>query len=181
MGRKSSSTPPPVEDALFRDAVGSVRPVRTRRVALEPPAPPATARFSRADDAAVLAESLSRDAPEVGLESGDELNFSRAGISTATLRELRRGKYRIQDELDLHGLTAKEAKEALLRFMADALGRRLRCVRIIHGKGLRSGARGPVLKVKLNKWLAQWDSVLAFVSAPQRDGGTGAVYVLLRR
>lgn len=78
-------------------------------------------------------------------------------------------------------MTSKEAQAALRAFLAESVNARRQCVRIVHGKGLRSGARGPVLKASVNRWLRQWDDVLAFVSAPTRDGGTGAVYVLLRR
>lgn len=181
MSRKRNRDLPPEEASLFRETVGPVRPVASRRLPVAPPPPPARARFSRADDREVLAEALKGAGPDVGLESGEELSFRRPKVSATVLRELRQGRYAVQDELDLHGMTAKEAREALLGFMAEALKRRLRCVRIVHGKGLRSGPGGPVLKVKLNKWLPQWDAVLAFVSAPQRDGGTGALYVLLSR
>ncbi len=85
------------------------------------------------------------------------------------------------DEIDLHGLTALQAREALRQFLAEAVQRGLGCVRVVHGKGLRSGPRGPVLKHAVNTWLRKVDAVLAFVSAPRRDGGTGAVYVLLAR
>jgi DNA-nicking Smr family endonuclease len=117
----------------------------------------------------------------VGLENGDELNFRRPHVPLRVLKDLRGGKYSIQNELDLHGLTANEARVMLRKFMADVLLDGHRCVRIVHGKGLRSGPGGPVLKVKLNKWLPQWEQVLAFTSAPARDGGTGALYVLLAR
>jgi DNA-nicking Smr family endonuclease len=118
---------------------------------------------------------------EVGLETGEELSFRRSHVPLRVLKELRRGKYAIQDELDLHGLTANEARIMLREFMANVLLGGRRCVRIVHGKGLRSGPGGPVLKVKLNQWLPQWEQVLAFTTAPARDGGTGAIYVLLAR
>lgn len=169
----------PEETALFRATVGEVRPVNTRRQPLPGPAPPAKARFSRADEFAVLDESLSTPAGDIGLESGEELSFRRPHVSLRVLRSLRRGSYAIQDELDLHGMTAAEARAGLRSFLATAQSRRFRCVRIVHGKGLRSGPAGPVLKISVNRWLRQWDAVLAFCSAPTRDGGTGAVYVLL--
>jgi DNA-nicking Smr family endonuclease len=109
------------------------------------------------------------------------LSFRRPHVPIKVLKDLRRGKYSIQNELDLHGLTANQARSMLREFMTDVLLEGHRCVRIVHGKGLRSGPGGPVLKVKLNKWLPQWDQVLAFTTAPARDGGTGAVYVLLAR
>jgi DNA-nicking Smr family endonuclease len=100
-------------------------------------------------------------------------------VQTAILRKLRRGQYRVQAEIDLHGLTVREAKEALREFVADALQRHFRCVRIIHGKGLRSGHRGPVLKGAVSSVLRRIGPVLAYVSARPVDGGTGAIYVLL--
>ena len=170
----------PADDALFRTTVGKVRPVSSRRLPLRPPPPPPSARFRRADDAAVLDESLHGPGPDAGSDAGEALVYRRPGISLQVLRDLKRGRFRIQDELDLHGLTAREAKPVLLAFMAEVIARDLRCVRIVHGKGLRSGPAGPVLKTRLNRWLPQWDRVVAFTSAPGRDGGTGAVYVLLR-
>lgn len=175
------------ESRLFREAVRDVRrlphgssglpadqaPVTRRR----PPQP--VARFSRADRHAVLRESLSGDAGDPELASGDELVYHRAGVQMSILKKLRRGQYRVQAEVDLHGYTVVEAKQVLRDFLADALVHRLRCVRIIHGKGLRSGHRGPVLKGVVSSVLRRIGPVIAYVSARQVDGGTGAVYVLL--
>ena len=96
------------------------------------------------------------------------------------MRRLRRGHYRVESELDLHGLTVPEAKQALRDFLARAIARQCRCVRIIHGKGLGSGPRGPVIKQAVNVILRRTDPVIAFCSARQVDGGTGAIYVLLQ-
>jgi DNA-nicking Smr family endonuclease len=178
---RPSRAPAPEPDELFRSAVGDVRPVPVRRVPLATPPPPARARFRRADDQAVLDESLYGEPPDAVLESGESLAYRRPGVALQVLRDLKRGRFRVQDELDLHGLTAREARAALQEFMAEVLARDLRCVKIVHGKGRRSGPGGPVLKTKLNKWLPQWDRVVAFASAPARDGGTGALYLLLRR
>ena len=173
---------PVSRDQAFRELVGPVQPVRARRrVALRNPPPPPRARFARADEAAVLIESMAGRPTDVGLENGEELSFRRPHVPLRVLRDLKRGKYTIQDELDLHGLTANEARSMLQEFMRHVLLHGHRCVRIVHGKGLRSGPGGPVLKVKLNKWLPQWEPVLAFTTAPARDGGTGALYVLLAR
>jgi DNA-nicking Smr family endonuclease len=100
-------------------------------------------------------------------------------VQHGVLRKLRRGQYRVQAEIDLHGLTAPEAKEELRSFLAYSLEHHFRCVRIIHGKGLRSGHRGPVLKGAVSSVLRRVGPVLAYVSARQVDGGTGALYVLL--
>lgn len=181
MTRKRVKETPPEPNPDFRAAVGDVRPIKVRRMPLPTPQPPARARFARADDAAVLDESMRGGDIGIGLESGEELNFRRPNISLQVLKQLRRGNYAIQDELDLHGMTANEARVALRAFMTEVLRHGYRCVRIVHGKGLRSGPGGPVLKVKLNKWLPQWDDVLAYVNAPRSDGGTGAIYVLLRK
>jgi DNA-nicking Smr family endonuclease len=96
------------------------------------------------------------------------------------MRRLRRGLYPIEDELDLHGLNQTAARDQLAGFIAQSRDRGCRCVRIIHGKGYRSGARGPVLKTAVNLWLRRHMHVTAFVSARALDGGAGAVYVLLR-
>lgn len=176
MNRKLSD-----DDAhLFREAVRDVKPLAHEAPAPKPARrPPPRARFTREDRHAVLQESLCTDVDDPELASGEELVFAREGVQSGILRKLRRGQYRVQDEIDLHGLTVAEAKEALRAFLANALKLHIRCVRIIHGKGLRSGHRGPVLKGAVSSVLRRVGPVLAYVSARQVDGGTGAVYVLL--
>jgi DNA-nicking Smr family endonuclease len=164
---------------LFREAVRDVKPLAHEAPVPKPRRPPPRARFTRADRHAVLQESLYTDVGDPELASGEELVFSRDGVPSGVLRKLRRGHYRIQAEIDLHGLTVPEAKEALRTFLAHALERHIRCVRIIHGKGLRSGHRGPVLKGAVSSVLRRVGPVLAYVSARQVDGGTGALYLLL--
>lgn len=182
MTRKGGKNPVTDDATDFRSLIGAVQPVKAkRRVPLRKPQPLPRARFARADEQAALAESLTIAPGEVGLETGEEISFRRPHVPLKVLKDLRRGNYSIQNELDLHGLTADQARTMLREFMTDVLLEGHRCVRIVHGKGLRSGPGGPVLKVKLNKWLPQWDQVLAFTTAPARDGGTGAVYVLLAR
>lgn len=182
MTRKGGKNPETDDATTFKSLVGPVQPVKARRrVLLRKAPPPPRPRFTRADEQAALIESLSGRPDEIGLETGEELSFRRPHVPIRVLKDLKRGKYTIQDELDLHGLTANEARIMLREFMADVLLQGHRCIRIVHGKGLRSGPGGPVLKVKLNKWLPQWDQVLAFTTAPARDGGTGALYVLLAR
>jgi DNA-nicking Smr family endonuclease len=167
------------EAQLFREAVRDVKPLTREGTVLETRRPAPRARFTRADRYAVLQESLHADAGDPELASGEELVFAREGVQSIVLRKLRRGQYQIQAEIDLHGLTVPEAKEALRGFLAHALEHHFRCVRIVHGKGLRSGHRGPVLKGAVSSVLRRIGPVLAYVSARQVDGGTGALYVLL--
>jgi DNA-nicking Smr family endonuclease len=117
---------------------------------------------------------------EEAAAGGAALSFHRAGVRIQVMRRLRRGLYPIEDELDLHGLNQSVARDRLADFIARSRDSGRRCVRIIHGKGSRSGARGPVLKTAVNLWLRRHMDVMAFTSARAIDGGTGAVYVLLR-
>jgi DNA-nicking Smr family endonuclease len=167
------------EVQLFREAVRGVRPLGSGAPPPRPPRVRPRARFTRADRAAVLRESLEGPGADPELAAGDELVYQRPQVQAAVLKRLRRGEYRVQREIDLHGLTVAEAKHALRQFLIGALEQQLRCVRVIHGKGLRSGHRGPVLKNAVNQVLRRTGSVLAFVSARPVDGGTGALYVLL--
>jgi DNA-nicking Smr family endonuclease len=133
------------------------------------------------DERAALTDSLSDHiAWDIGTETGDQLVYLRNGLAQQTLKKLRRGHWVIQAELDLHGHTTGEARETLVNFLNDCLRQGARCVRIIHGKGLRSKNREPVLKTKVANWLIQRDEVLAFCQARQVDGGGGAVMVLLK-
>lgn len=163
---------------LFRKAVEGARPLPERTAAPPRPAPAPRARFRRADEAAVLQESLAVD-PETASDTGEDLGFRRPSVSLPVFRRLKRGEYSVRDEIDLHGLTAVEARAALYEFLAEAGAAGMRCVRVIHGKGRGSGHQGPVLKRKLGRWLQVREDVLAYCSARPVDGGTGAVYVLL--
>jgi len=164
---------------LFREAVRDVKPMAHERPPSRRRAPVPRARFTRADRHSVLQESLSGGSDDPALAAGDELVFHRAGPQSPVLRKLRRGQYRVEAELDLHGHSVIEAKHALREFLTNALHSHMRCVRIIHGKGLRSGHRGPVLKSVVSGVLRRTGAVVAYVSARPVDGGTGAVYVLL--
>ncbi len=174
---------PPITDEereLFREAVGPVVPVASDRAHQPPPGPPPIPRQRLADEARLRDDMLSDEyLPE--LETGDELWFARPGLQHSLLRKLRRGQYSVAAELDLHGMTVVEARQAIVQFLQRVRRRERRCVRIIHGKGNRSQNREPVLKHMVNRWLRQRDEVLAFSSARPVDGGTGAVYVLLKR
>ena len=170
------------EAELFRRAMQDVRPLKlTRRVESRARAARPRARFARAERAAVLTESLLAPGPLIDAQPGDELLYRRAGVSETVLRRLRRGSYRVEAELDLHGMTGAEGALQLAHFLQHARARGLQCVRIIHGKGLRSGQRGPVLKNTVNTLLRRADPVLAFASARPAAGGTGATLVLLQR
>jgi len=166
----------------FRRAISDVKPLKhEKRIATNQPKPKPRARFSKADEREVLNESLQDDIDTIEHGYGAALRFHRASVGRRTMRKLARGGYSVQDEIDLHGMTVDEAKQRLADFIDYSAMRGKLCVRIVHGKGLGSGNRGPVLKNAVNRWLRKWDSVLAFVSTRQVDGGTGAVYVLLQR
>lgn len=166
---------------LFARAVGAVQPLRgSGRVTHTLPAPSPLPRQRQRDDAAVLRESLSDefDASTL-LDTDDQLSFRRAGIGPDVPARLRRGQWAVQAEVDLHGLRTDEAREALGQFLHRARRAGLRCVRVVHGKGLGSPGGVPVLKGKVHAWLVQKSSVLAFVQAKPLDGGAGALLVLL--
>lgn len=169
------------ESALFRDAMRDVKPLSPRaRAPVTKRKPPARARFTAEDRALVLVESLQGLGAGEILDTGDEISFRRDGVQDGVMRKLKRGEYRVEEVCDLHGLRVDEAKAALREFLAAALAHKLRCVRIIHGKGKGSGPRGPVLKTAVNMILRKTAPVLAFTSARRVDGGTGAINVLLR-
>jgi DNA-nicking Smr family endonuclease len=166
---------------LFRASVSDVTPLRHSKNVLERPRPRPVPVQRLLDERAALHESLGHQtAWEIGLDTGEELSFLRHGVSAKILGNLRRGHWVIQDHLDLHGSTSSEARELLAQFLAHCARRGLRCVRIVHGKGLRSKNREPVLKRKVAGWLMQRDDVLAFCQAKRPDGGGGAVVVLLK-
>lgn len=171
-----------LEANLFRASVGEVQPLTTPPKAKSAPPKPAPTPVQReADERQVLVEAISDDFdPESLLDTDDELSWQRPPLGADVVRKLRRGHWVLQDELDLHGARSDEARELVGDFLRDALRRGLRCVRVIHGKGLGSKDRQPVLKGKVRKWLMQRDEVIAFCSARAADGGSGAVVVLLR-
>ncbi|MEJ2360389.1 MAG: Smr/MutS family protein [Gammaproteobacteria bacterium] len=178
------SKPPDKQDddaKLFRQAMSGIR--RLQHDKIDPhrrkirPYP----AQRRRDEQQVLAEAMAPPAEAWDIETGEELLYSRDGVQNSVMRKLRRGHYRLEAELDLHRLTAAQAYQALTEFIAHSKRRQLRCVRIIHGKGLGSKDKRPILKGRVNQWLRQWDDVLAFCSARPCDGGSGATYVLLRK
>jgi DNA-nicking Smr family endonuclease len=166
---------------LFVRAAGSVKPLPDKRKLHHKPAPkiPQAMQFQR-DEKAVLKEAIS-DEFDVStlLESDEHLSFRRPGIGPDVTRKLRRGDWSIQRQLDLHGLRRDDAREALGLFIREAHKQGIRCVRVVHGKGLGSPGKAPVLKSRVHSWLVQNNEVLAFVQAKPADGGAGALVVLL--
>lgn len=177
---KDPQTPSDDDKQLFRQSIGRVRRLRSNTVEPVAARPPPVPRQRQLDDRLVLDEMLSDDVDTTDLETGDELWFSRSGLQKRVLQKLRRGQYALQGELDLHGMTVAVARSALVQFLAECRAHRHRCVRIVHGKGLGSARQLPVLKGKVAGWLRQRDDVLAFCSARRTEGGSGAVYVLLK-
>jgi len=169
------------ERTLFRHAMRDVRRLTAgNRHTSKPRKLKGRARFARAEHHAVLQESPGILSPlDPVQESGDALLFRRAGTSEQIFRRLRSGQYRVDAQIDLHGLTATHAEAALRDFLAECLHHGAHVVRVIHGKGLRSGNRGPVLKQVANAFLRRIGAVLAFASAREVDGGSGALLVLL--
>ncbi|MDR0275054.1 MAG: Smr/MutS family protein [Burkholderiaceae bacterium] len=167
---------------LFARAAGPVRPLRAAHArVLHAPAPtPPLARQRQRDEQDALRQALSDAFDPVTLLHADEhLSFRRPGIGPDVAAKLRRGEWNIQREIDLHGLRVDQAREALSAFVQDARRAGLRCVRVVHGKGLGSPGRAPVLKGKVHGWLIQKKEVLAFVQAGPPQGGAGALLVLL--
>jgi len=184
---RASPHPPREEaDLDLREAFADVQPLGARnRAARTPLAPPATPAQRLADEAAALAASKYGVEPsptlwDVGQELEAEQTFVRRGLGADLLERLRRGHWVVQGEIDLHRLTRSEARDALADFLLQARGNGWRCVRVIHGKGLGSPNREPVLKNTVRRWLAQRDEVLAYCEPPHHGGGGGAVLVLLK-
>jgi DNA-nicking Smr family endonuclease len=171
----------PPDDDEFRRAVADVQPMAApRRLPPGAAKPAPVARQTRLDERSALAESMGPMSLDDALDSGEELVFLREGLARPVLRKLRRGHWVIEDSLDLHGMNRVEAALSVAEFLRRCGLRRLRCVRIVHGKGLGSHNREPVLKGKLRRWLALREEVLAFCQAPATQGGAGAALVLLR-
>ena len=167
---------------LFIRAAGPVQALPDKRHAPLPRAlPEPVPRQHLLDERAVLREAISDDFDiSTLLDIDDQLSFRRPGIGTDVAAKLRKGHWSIQRHLDLHGLRTDEARQALGHFIREACQLGLRCIRVVHGKGLGSPGKAPVLKSKVHAWLVQKNEVLAFVQAKPADGGAGAVLVLLR-
>lgn len=163
----------------FAKATRDVRRLKSRNQAtLETPKPKPKAFKRREADRAVLEQSL---LGPFASETMEEIAFRRDSVSNRVFQRLKRGEFALNAEIDLHGMRVDAARSELQAFLRDCLAQGLHSVRIIHGKGNRSGPEGPILKPSVHHWLSQWDEVLAFASSQPRHGGNGAVYVLLKR
>jgi DNA-nicking Smr family endonuclease len=182
MRKRTSKGFPEDEAALFRDAVRDATPLESSaRVGSKTESPPPVPVQSLLDGHDALVESLAGALSwDRSIETGEEPSYLRTGLARDVLRKLRRGHWVAQDMVDLHGLNRLEARSLLAEFLGGCLKRGLRCVRVVHGKGLRSPGREPVLKGKAQQWLVQRDEVLAFCEAPKSQGGSGALLVLLK-
>ena len=166
---------------LFRNAVKNSIPIKKNNLRVNfKSKPKARANQTRKDEEEVLIETLQGGIENQEKSTSQFLEFHRSSLSKKVIRKLQKGSYSIQAELDLHGMTVNDANKELKSFVNSRVLHNYTCVRVIHGKGLGSGDRGPVLKYEVTRLLKKWKQVLAFVSARQADGGTGALYVLLR-
>lgn len=180
-GSAGSKTLGPIDDlTLFQQATAGATPLHPPdKVVHRLDIPPLPVQ-SLLDTHQALAESiLGPISPEQSMETGEELVYLRNGLSRDVLRKLRRGHWVVQDALDLHGLNRDQARTLISDFFLECRLRRLRCVRIVHGKGLGSPNREPVLKGKLHQWLARRKEILAYCQAPVNLGGSGALLILL--
>jgi DNA-nicking Smr family endonuclease len=164
--------------AFFRNAMKNVKPLHNDKIVLTKPLPKKKAYIEEQEN---INKDILYDHNIREVETEEELLFKRTGIQHYIINKLRRGQFNIQAELDLHGMTVRVAQQEVKNFLKKCQYRDIRCARIIHGKGYGSTTKQPILKNKLNLWLPQCDEILAFCSARPSDGGTGAVYVLIKR
>ena len=168
------------EIALFHAAMRDVAPLPALDRVIHRTLPaPAIPRKKNYQEQTATEDSLS-DYISLEIEAGDEWSYARPGVPRQTLRRLRRGYWGIQEDLDLHGLTRDEARQELVAFLDICAQKKYRCVRVIHGKGMSSKNREPVLKTRIGNWLMQRDEVLAFCQTRPEDGGGGALLILLK-
>lgn len=177
---KKPAAPDESDVALFRHAVQDATPIRSQRRVSHAKKPPPVPAHSLLDIHAAMEESVHGPiSPDASMESGDELVFLRDNLPRDILRKLRRGHWVVQDSIDLHGLNREQAREMLVDFLSGCVRRGLRCLRIVHGKGLGSPNREPVLRGKIRAWLEHRSEILAYCQAPANLGGSGATLVLL--
>lgn len=178
----------PEDRALFRDSVKGAIPLGDKRPTTLPSKKPSKKepldKKSSPNKAPIPHQDSWENLPlsdhsSQPVSSEDLLEYSGSGISHKDMRRLKAGDFHVESQLDLHGLTADEARHQLLHFLEKAQSQGWRCIRIVHGKG-KHGTDTPILKNLANTWLRQLPQILAFCSAPRRDGGAGAVTVLLK-
>lgn len=168
--------------AFFRNAMKNVKPLHNDKVVLtKPPLLPFSKKKTYVKEDNIHEDIMLSEDHIMEVETEEELLFTRPGVQHRIFLKLRRGQFTIKAELDLHGMTVRVAQQEVRIFLRQCQNRDIRCARIIHGKGYGSTAKQPILKNKLNLWLQQYGEVLAFCSARPSDGGTGAVYVLIKR
>lgn len=166
---------------LFLEAVKDARPIQSKRILHPQKKPKPIPQQLIRDERQALVDSLSDGFfPAHELETGEELLYLREGQSPSVLSKLRRGHWVVQASVDLHGMISDEARLTVAEFLTECKKRGIRCVRIVHGKGLGSRNKEPILKNKLRHWLIQKDEVIAYAQARHNDGGSGAVIVLLK-
>lgn len=168
------------ERDLFREAVGPVRRVRSERDRSRRPAPEPKPTQRQRDEARVMEDLAHAPIDFAEVETGEEISYLAPGLQKRVIHRLRRGHWRVQDHIDLHQMNLETARKCIREFLEHARREGLTCIKIIHGKGLRSGPEGPQIKRLTASMLSRHSQVAAFASAPPHDGGTGAVHVLLR-
>lgn len=167
------------EESLFQSAMHDVQPLKNDNRAQLKPKPRSPARINPPEDGELQVDDVFSTTEAIE-ECPVQLSFTRSGLQHKVMKQLRQGKFPVEHTLDLHGLTVEQARDALLAFLSECTSADIRSVIIIHGKGYRSKEK-PVIKPMINRWLRATDKVLAFHSALPRDGGSGAVYVLLKK
>ena len=172
------------DENIFQEAVKNVKPLKIKSKTIETasskPKPKPIAKKFLEDEKRVLLDSLSDDYIYEDGELEDGLLFLRDGHSPDIIKKLKKGYWVVQGSIDLHGMVSQEAKSYIVDFIQDCKKRHIRCIRIIHGKGIGSKNKEPILRNKVKNWLAQKDEVIAYAQAPKYDGGSGAVIVLLK-
>lgn len=166
------------DSSLFKDAIGDIKQIKNDRVVHDKLKPSAKPLQRIADEKKVLEDMLSSQNGDI--ETGDELSYKLPGVQKRTLKKLKQGQLTVEKELDLHGFNSDQARQKIADFVNVSKAQGLRCLKIIHGKGI-TRKEGPILKPQVDSWLRKRSDVLAFCSARQNDGGTGAVYVLLKK
>jgi DNA-nicking Smr family endonuclease len=172
------------DDDLFWEEVKDVKPLKIKSelidTAIKKPKPRPIAQQLIQDEKNALIDSLSDEYITNGVELDEDSSYLRNGHSPDIIKRLKRGYWTIQGSIDLHGMISKEAKDYIVDYVQECKKKKIRCIRIIHGKGYGSKNKEPILKKKVRNWLMQKDEVIAYSEAPRHDGGSGVVIVLLK-